>query len=45
MLKLKCLARENQIGPLYCSLSRNHMIGIDVDTSDDEFVAVCHSEC
>ena len=35
MLKLQCVAREIQIGPLYCGLTRNHVIGIEVDTSDD----------
>ena len=35
MLKLQCVARENQIGPLYCGLTRNHVIEIEVDTSDD----------
>ena len=35
MLKLQRVARENQIGPLYCGLTRNHVIGIEVDTSDD----------
>ena len=35
MLKLQRVARENQIGPLYCALTRNHVIEIEVDTSDD----------
>ena len=35
MLKLQRVAREYQIGPLYCGLTRNHVIGIEVDTSDD----------
>lgn len=34
MLKLQRVARENQIGPLYCGLTRSHVIGIEVDTSD-----------
>lgn len=35
MLKLQRVARENQIGPLHCGLTRNHVIGIEVDISDD----------
>ena len=35
MLRLQKIARENHIGPLYCGLTRNHVIGIEIDTSDD----------
>ena len=35
MLKLQRVAREHQIGPLYCGLTRNHVIGTEIDTSDD----------
>ena len=35
MLRLQRVAKENQIGPLYCGLSKNHVIGSAVDTSED----------
>ena len=35
MLRLQRIARENHIGPLYCGLTRNHIIGIEIDSSED----------
>lgn len=35
LLKLQKIAKENQIGPLYCGLTRNHVIGVQVATSED----------
>ena len=35
LLNLQGVAKANHIGPLYCGLTKNHVIGIDVDTSDD----------
>ena len=42
------MAKANHIGPLYCGLTKNHVIGIEVDTSDDldlsEFAMVTGNE-
>ena len=35
MLRLQRIARENHIGPLYCGFTRNHIIGIEIDSSED----------
>lgn len=32
-LKVHRVPRKTQIGPLHCGLTRNHVIGIEVDTS------------
>ena len=35
MLKLLVVAKEKHLGPLYCGLTRNHVIGCDIDTSEE----------
>ena len=35
MLRLQRIERENHIRPLYCGLTRNHIIGIEIDSSED----------
>lgn len=35
MLALQQLAKENQIGPLYCGITRNHVIGCEINISED----------
>ena len=48
LLDLQGVAKANHIGPLYCGLTKNHVIGIEVDTSDDvdlsEFAMVTGDE-
>ena len=39
MLRLQRIARENHIGPLYCGLTRNHIIGTEIDSSEDEVLS------
>ena len=34
-LKLQRIARENHIRPLYCGLTRNHIIGTKINSSED----------
>lgn len=43
MLALQRIAREQHIGPLNCGFTRNHVIGVDVDTTDDVDLSQFHS--
>lgn len=39
MLALQNCAKENRIGPLYCGLTKNYVVGYEVDIADDFFFA------